>query len=177
MSGSIGVVPVGRAGCSCCVEYPMPAQHLLEDARHTVGNAAPPAIAIRIPVRLIGAVLLGLVALVLLALASWQVDDPSLSYASGNPVKNWLGFPGAVIADISFQVFGIGVLPLLVPLSLWGWSFIRLRTPSKMGLRLLAWVASSLLACGVFAFFAVPETWPLPTGLGGLVGTMFTNLA
>ena len=155
----------------------MPAQHLLEDARHNVGNAAPPAIAIRIPVRLIGAILLGLVALVLVALASWQVDDPSLSYASGNPAKNWLGFPGAVIADISFQVFGLGVLPLLVPLAMWGWSFIRLRSPSKIGLRLLAWVASTLLACGVFSFFAVLETWPLPTGLGGLIGTGFTNLA
>ena len=33
-------------------------------------------------------------ALVLVSLASWQVDDPSLSYASGNPAKNWLGFPG-----------------------------------------------------------------------------------
>jgi len=155
----------------------MPAQHLLEDARPAMGNAAPPAIAIRIPVRLIGAILLGLVALVLVALASWQVDDPSFSYASGNPAKNWLGFPGAVIADLSFQVFGLGMLPLLVPLALWGWSFIRLRTPSKMGLRLIAWVASSLLACGVFAFFAVPESWPLPTGLGGLIGTGFSNLA
>jgi S-DNA-T family DNA segregation ATPase FtsK/SpoIIIE len=155
----------------------MPAQHLLEDARHSVGNAAPPAIAIRIPVRLIGAMLLGLVALVLISLASWQVDDPSLSYASGNPARNWLGFPGAVIADLSFQVFGLGMLPLLVPLALWGWSFVRLRTPAKMGLRLLAWVASSLLACGVFAFFAPPDTWPLPTGLGGLIGTGFTNLA
>jgi len=154
----------------------MPAQHLLEDARH-VGTAAPAAIAIRIPVRLIGAVLLGFVAIVLLALASWQVDDPSLSYASGNPPQNWLGYPGAVIADLCFQVFGIGMLPLLVPLALWGWSFVRLRTPSRMGLRVLAWVASSVLACGVFAFFAAPETWPLPTGLGGLVGTGFTNLA
>ncbi len=155
----------------------MPAQHLLEDARPAMGNPAPPAIAIRIPVRLIGAILLGLVAVVLVALASWHVDDPSLSYASGNPAQNWLGFPGAVIADLSFQVFGIGILPLLVPLALWGWSFVRLRTPSKLGLRLLAWVASSLLACGVFAFFAVPESWPLPTGLGGLMGSGFTNLA
>ncbi|MDP3315975.1 MAG: DNA translocase FtsK 4TM domain-containing protein, partial [Devosia sp.] len=155
----------------------MPAQHLLEDARPAMGNAAPPAIAIRIPVRLIGAMLLGLVAVVLVALASWQVDDPSLSYASGNPAQNWLGFPGAVIADLSFQVFGIGIIPLLVPLALWGWCFVRLRSPSRMGLRVLAWVASSLLACGVFAFFAAPESWPLPTGLGGLIGTGFTNLA
>jgi DNA segregation ATPase FtsK/SpoIIIE, S-DNA-T family len=154
----------------------MPAQHLLEDARHPVGNA-PQAIAIRIPVRLIGAILLGLVAIVLVSLATWQVDDPSLSYASSNPPKNLLGFPGAVIADIAFQVFGLGILPLLVPMALWGWSFVRLRSPSKMGLRVIAWIAASLLICGVFAFFAAPESWPLPTGLGGLIGTGFSNLA
>ena len=83
----------------------MPAQHLLEDARRETA----PAIAIRIPVRLMGAIILGLVAIVLLSLATWQVDDPSLSYASGEPARNWLGFPGAVIADMAFQVFGLGI--------------------------------------------------------------------
>lgn len=151
----------------------MPAQHLLEDARRETA----PAIAIRIPVRLMGAIILGLVAIVLLSLATWQVDDPSLSYASGEPARNWLGFPGAVIADMAFQVFGLGVLTLLVPPSLWGWGLIRHRVASRMGLRLLAWVAATVLSCGLFAFIVAPESWPLPTGLGGLVGQSFTNLA
>lgn len=151
----------------------MPAQHLLEDARRETA----PAIAIRIPVRLMGAIILGLVAIVLLSLATWQVDDPSLSYASGEPARNWLGFPGAVIADMAFQVFGLGILTLLVPPSLWGWGLIRHRVASRMGLRLLAWVAATVLSCGLFAFIVAPESWPLPTGLGGLVGQSFTNLA
>jgi len=145
----------------------MPAQHLLDDARREPA----PAIAIRIPVRLIGAIVLGLVAVLLVALATWSVDDPSLSYASGAPARNWLGFPGAVIADVAFQVFGLGVLVVLAPPALWGWSLVRLRTPPRIGLRLVAWIAASLLSCGIFAFVAVPESWPLPTGLGGLVGT------
>jgi hypothetical protein len=64
-----------------------------------------------------------------------------------------------------------------VPPALWGWSFIRLRVPSRMGLRLIAWIGASLLACGVFTFIAAPESWPLPTGLGGLIGAGFANLA
>jgi S-DNA-T family DNA segregation ATPase FtsK/SpoIIIE len=152
----------------------MPAQPLLEDARH---REPAPAIAIRIPVRLIGLVLLGLIAIVMVSLASWSVDDPSLSYATSKSPENWLGFPGAVIADMSFQVFGIGMLAVLVPPALWGWSLVRLRVPSKMPLRMLCWVGASILSCGVFAFIAAPASWPLPTGLGGLVGTGFTNLA
>ena len=151
----------------------MPAQHLIEDARR---NPAP-VIAIRIPLRLIGAIVLGLVALTLISLATWSVDDPSFSYASGEPAKNWLGFPGAVLADISFQLFGLGVLTLLVPPALWGWAMLRLRTPSRMALRLPAWIAATILSCGLAAFVVAPESWPLPTGLGGLVGQSFTNLA
>ncbi|MBN9309080.1 DNA translocase FtsK, partial [Devosia sp.] len=151
----------------------MPAQHLLEDARR--GPA--PVIAIRIPYRLLGAIVLGLVGLVLIALATWSVDDPSFSYASGQPARNWLGFPGAVIADIAFQVFGLGVIPLVVPPALWGWALLRQRVPSRMPLRLPAWIAAGVLSCGLFSFIAAPESWPLPTGLGGLVGQSFTNLA
>ncbi|HEY9012373.1 MAG TPA: DNA translocase FtsK [Devosia sp.] len=152
----------------------MPAQPLLEDAR---SRDPAPAIAIRIPVRLVGLILLGLVAIIMVSLATWSVDDPSFSYATSKPPQNWLGFPGAVIADMSFQLFGIGIVAVLVPPALWAWSFVRLRVPSKMGLRLIAWLAASILACGVFAFVAAPESWPLPLGLGGLLGTLFTNLA
>ncbi|WP_332701048.1 DNA translocase FtsK 4TM domain-containing protein, partial [Devosia sp.] len=93
----------------------------------------PPALAIRIPVRLAGLVLLGLVAICLSALASWSVDDPSFSYATAKVPANWLGFPGAVIADALFQVFGLAALALLVPPALWGWAFARRRMPTHMG--------------------------------------------
>jgi len=149
----------------------MPARPLLE-------NQSPaPAIAITIPVRLIGIVVLGLVAVTMAALASWSVDDPSFSYATSKPVANWLGFPGAVIADFSFQVLGLGIIVLLIPPALWGWSFLRRRVPTSMALRLIAWIGASGLACGVLAFLPAPASWPLPTGLGGLIGTGFSNLA
>ena len=143
----------------------MPARPLLEDH-----SSPAPAIAITIPVRLIGLVLLALVGVAMVALASWNVDDPSFSYANGEPAKNWLGFPGAVLADISFQILGLGIIAFLVPPALWGWSFVRRRVPSIMGLRLIAWIAATGLATGVLAFLPAPASWPLPTGLGGLIG-------
>ncbi|MCS6761301.1 MAG: DNA translocase FtsK [Candidatus Devosia symbiotica] len=137
----------------------------------------PPALAIRIPVRFAGLLLLVVVAVCLAALASWSVDDPSFTYATTKPAANWLGFPGAVIADTLFQIFGLGALVMLVPPALWGWNFSRRRMPSHMGLRLLSWIGATLLGAGVLAFVAMPASWPLPTGLGGLIGTGFSGLA
>ena len=150
----------------------MPARPLLEDH-----SAPAPAIAITIPVRLIGIIVLGLVALLMGALASWSVDDPSLSYATAKPVANWLGTPGAIVADLSFQVLGLGIIVLLIPLAVWGWSFIRRRVPSRMALRLIAWIGASGLSTGVLAFLPAPASWPLPTGMGGLIGGGFSNIA
>ncbi|MEO6013466.1 MAG: DNA translocase FtsK [Devosia sp.] len=150
----------------------MPARPLLEDH-----SSPAPAIAITIPVRLIGLILLAVIGALMAALASWHVDDPSLSYAAATPVQNWFGFPGAVVADLSFQVLGLGIIAFLVPPALWGWSLARRRVPTHMGLRLIAWIAATFIATGVLAFLPTPESWPLPTGLGGLIGAGFTNLA
>lgn len=137
----------------------------------------PPAIAIRIPLRLAGTMLLGLVAVCLLAMASWSVDDPSLSLATAKSAANWLGYPGAVIADLLFQFLGLAALVAMVPPAIWGWAMLRRARPSRPGLRLPAWIGATLLAAGVFAFLPMPETWPLPTGLGGLAGGVFSMLA
>ncbi len=142
-----------------------------------VPRAAAPVIAIKIPLRLVGIVLALFVVVMLLALSSWSVDDPSLSYATTKHPANWLGFPGAVVADLGFQIFGLAIFVLLSPLALWAWHLIRRRVPSKMPLRFLAWLGSTILAAGLLAFVAVPQSWPLPTGLGGLVGSGFESLA
>jgi len=156
-------------------EMPMPTRStpLLNDA----AREPAPVLAIRIPLRLLGLVLAGIVIALLLALSSWSVNDPSLSYATTRRVSNWLGFPGAVIADLGFQVFGLAIFVVIAPLALWAWHLIRRRVPSKMPLRFLAWLGGSILSAGLLAFVAVPESWPLPTGLGGLVGAGFEDLA
>src|SRR5690606_1566313 len=40
-----------------------------------------------------------------------------------------------------------------------------------------SWVGATILAAGVLSFIAMPATWPLPTGLGGLAGMIFSALA
>src|SRR5690606_41417965 len=67
----------------------------------------PPALSIRIPVRVAGMLLLVLVVVGLASIASWSVDDPSLSFATSKPAANWLGYPGAVMTEILFQVLGL----------------------------------------------------------------------
>ena len=139
--------------------------------------APPPALSIRIPARLAGFILLGLVAIGLVSMASWSVDDPSFSYATAKAPANWLGFPGAAISDILFQTMGLSALAFLVPPALWGWSLARRRMPTHLGMRFLTWIAATALVAGVLSFVAMPATWPLPTGLGGLVGNGFSHLA
>ncbi len=136
-----------------------------------------PFIAVRIPLRLIGVAMLLVIAFFLLALSSWSVNDPSLSYATDTPVQNWMGFPGAVVADLWMQFFGLASLIILLPLSVWGWALLGRRTPTGWPLRLSAWFGSALLAAGLLSCIAAPSSWPLPTGLGGLAGAGFTALA
>jgi S-DNA-T family DNA segregation ATPase FtsK/SpoIIIE len=104
------------------------------------------------------------------ALATWSVQDPSLSHATVNPVKNLLGFPGAVTADLLMQLLGLGALALVLPIAVWGWRFVSHRPLRREWLRLAVWIVGVLLA----AMFAscVPRThaWPLPAGLGGVIG-------
>src|SRR5690606_5554397 len=123
-----------------------------------------------------GLIVAALCVLSLVAMASWKVDDPSFSYATDKPVENWLGFPGAALADIGFQILGLGAPLLLLPPLVWSWSMIRRIVPSYLGLRLTGWLLGTILATGMFACIPTPESWPLPLGLGGFVGTGFTSL-
>ena len=122
---------------------------------------------------LVGAAGLGVIALAAMlaaSLATWSVSDPSLNHATGAPVRNALGAPGAVIADVLMQTIGLATAVFLVPLVLWGW---RLLTGHALGIgrrRLVYWLIGSGLAAGALAALPVPDSWPLPNGLGGFFG-------
>ena len=47
------------------------------------------------------------------SLATWAVDDPSLSHATDRAARNVLGLPGAIVADIFMQFFGLASIALL----------------------------------------------------------------
>jgi DNA segregation ATPase FtsK/SpoIIIE, S-DNA-T family len=119
---------------------------------------------------IIGAVLLGIAGVAAVALATWSVQDPSLSHATNAPVRNMLGLPGAISADLMMQLLGIATVAFLFPVAAWGWRLLTHRTLDRERTRLVLWVIGALAAAG-FASCLPPSTaWPLPTGLGGVVG-------
>ena len=77
---------------------------------------------------IIGAGLLLVAGLCALALATWSVQDPSLSHATNAPVRNMLGLTGAIGADLMMQLFGIATIALLLPIAAWGWRLMTHRT-------------------------------------------------
>ena len=105
-----------------------------------------------------------------LALLTWSVQDPSLNHATGAPVHNLLGIPGAVTADVFMQMLGLAALALLGPPAIWGWRLLRARRLDRIGWRILFWLIGSVAAAGFAAVLPVTSRWPLPTGLGGVLG-------
>ncbi|WP_430514425.1 DNA translocase FtsK 4TM domain-containing protein [Pannonibacter phragmitetus] len=104
------------------------------------------------------------------SLATWSVNDPSLNHATGEPVRNALGTPGAIISDILMQSIGLATAVFLVPVVLWGWRLLSGKTMRIGFRRIMFWFVGTLLGAGAVAALPVPESWPLPTGLGGFAG-------
>ncbi len=116
---------------------------------------------------------LGLVLLVgatALALLTWSVQDPSLNHATSGPVRNWLGWRGAVAADLLMQMLGIAAVTILVPPGFWGWTLVTRRRLERLELRIPLWVLGAVVTAGLASMLPSTDRWPLPSGLGGVVG-------
>ncbi|RFD18783.1 DNA translocase FtsK [Komagataeibacter melaceti] len=120
-----------------------------------------------------------------LAIAMWSYDprDPSANTSSAQPPANLMGRPGAYMADIMLQDFGIvGVIAILCLLA-WGWRLIRHHGLASALLRVIA------LLCGLPVIGAdiaalpllVPRfpalLWPTGAGLGGAVGLSVAHMS
>src|SRR5215475_5740183 len=95
---------------------------------------------------LAGVALIVLALLGALALATWSVQDPSLSHATQKPIHNLLGFPGAIFSDLAMQLLGLGAILLLVPEALLGWRLISHRPVGDKWRSLLLMIATSFRA-------------------------------
>jgi S-DNA-T family DNA segregation ATPase FtsK/SpoIIIE len=116
-------------------------------------------------------VFLGL-AFAIAALSTWNVSDPSLSFASSGDPANILGYPGAVFADLFMQFFGLASVIALLPVVAWGLALISGRRFNRVPQRAAAWLGGAVLASAALSCVPAPVTWPLPTGLGGVFGDM-----
>src|SRR5580704_5495363 len=123
-----------------------------------------------------GMALLGIALAACLALATWSVQDPSLSHATNAPVRNLLGLPGAIVADLLMQLLGLGSLALLLPIAIWGYRLLGHRPLSRERLRVMLWVFAAVLSAGFASCLPRSAHWPLPCGLGGVVGDAVLRL-
>jgi DNA segregation ATPase FtsK/SpoIIIE, S-DNA-T family len=134
------------------------------------------AMARRRVTELCGIVLIGLAMMVALALASWSVADPSLSHATDAPVRNWMGWPGAVAADLMMQLLGLGALALILPVAVWGYRLMGHRAMGRERLRVMLWPVGAVLAAAMASCLPRSTHWPLPCGLGGVIGDAILRL-
>jgi S-DNA-T family DNA segregation ATPase FtsK/SpoIIIE len=123
-----------------------------------------------------GIALISLAMMAALALATWSVQDPSLSHATDAPVHNLLGLPGAIAADLMMQLLGLGSLALLLPIAVWGYRLLGHRRLSHERLRILLWLLGAVLTASFASCLPKSPHWPLPSGLGGVVGDAVLRL-
>ncbi|HTQ82654.1 MAG TPA: DNA translocase FtsK 4TM domain-containing protein, partial [Pseudolabrys sp.] len=124
---------------------------------------------------LAGIALITLALLGAIALATWSVQDPSLSHATQKSVHNLLGFPGAIFADLAMQLLGLAAVLLLLPEALLGWRLLSHR-PLGEKWRGAIWILAALLAAAFASTLPRIGSWPLPAGLGGVIGDAVLRL-
>ncbi len=104
------------------------------------------------------------------ALTTWSVQDPSLSHATSRAIRNIVGYPGAIFADLLMQILGLGAILLILPVAVWGWRMLTHRTFDRRALRIACWIFCTVISAGFASCWPHGGAWPLPTGLGGVVG-------
>jgi S-DNA-T family DNA segregation ATPase FtsK/SpoIIIE len=124
---------------------------------------------------IIGIGLIVIAICIALALVSWSVQDPSFNQAVNRPVSNLLGRPGAMLSDVMIQLFGLGAMAWLAPLGFLGFRLMSGKLISPLKLRLVVWALGGLAACGLISALPTIGNWPLPIGLGGIVGDAILN--
>ncbi len=109
-------------------------------------------------------------------MATWNVQDLSLSHATSGTVRNILGFAGAAGADLLIQLFGLGSIALILCVAVWGWRLLTHRLLDREIMRAVMWLLTAAFAAGFASCMPRSGSWPLPTGLGGVVGDAFLRL-
>jgi S-DNA-T family DNA segregation ATPase FtsK/SpoIIIE len=119
---------------------------------------------------LIGLAVIIFAGVVAAALMTWSVQDPSLSHATSGKIRNLIGWPGAIGSDLLMQILGLGTIMFVLPVAVWGWRLLTHRPFDREAVRIGCWILCAALASGFASCWPHSMSWPLPTGLGGVVG-------
>ena len=126
-----------------------------------------------------GGLLLGLGAVALLvALACYDPLDPSLDTATARAATNLAGPPGAMVADLLLQGFGVAAaLPSLAALA-WAWRIASHRGLGSLAARLASTLGALIVLAAVLGAVPWPQAaahWPAHAGPGGAAGAVLAQ--
>ena len=121
-----------------------------------------------------GGVVAALGAAMVLAMATYNVADPSLNASTAAAPTNLLGAAGAVLADISLQSLGLAALAPGLIMVFCGLVRAVDRDPRQsrghLRFRATVGVLGALALAGALSAPHPPSFWPLARGLGGFWG-------
>ena len=124
-----------------------------------------------------GFVLLSCGLLVWLSLISYQASDPSWNTASGSARPlNLIGYPGAYLSDILYQLFGLGAFLFPVAALILGWKWIRSEAFEAPTAKVIGTLTFWLASCALLSF---SPGWRFFGGTlipGGVVGQTAADL-
>ena len=125
---------------------------------------------------LVGLAMLGFALFIFMALSTFHESDPSVNMAADHKALNWMGAPGAFLANPLLQMLGLASLLLVCMLCAWGWRlFASKRIPSMIGIRIATFFISLTLLAVCFASIEAPVSWPIDSGLGGTIGLLMRH--
>ena len=108
------------------------------------------------------------------AMATYNVSDPSFNAASTAPPVNALGKIGATLADLGLQSFGLAAALAALLMVIFGLFRVVSADPEQtrdlVRTRASVGVIGLLALAGLLAAPPAPSIWPLARGLGGIWG-------
>ncbi|MCB2066152.1 MAG: DNA translocase FtsK 4TM domain-containing protein [Erythrobacter sp.] len=112
-----------------------------------------------------------------LALVSYNQTDASMSTAAGDVIGNWMGAPGAYVADFVLTIFGLAsvlVLPLTYVMGrkLWRDADEDEHWDGRWWRAVAMLLLAMLLLAVVLTLVTNPGAWTLPASPGGVAGLL-----
>src|SRR5665213_3596950 len=92
------------------------------------------------------------------ALMTWSVQDPSFSHATSRAIRNIVGYPGAIGADLLMQILGLGGIMLILPVAVWGWRMLTHRAFDRQALRVGCWILCTVISAVSYTHLRAHET-------------------
>ena len=118
--------------------------------------------------------MLACVGMLALSLYSFDVTDPSLNQTNQQMPQNWLGWGGAYLSDMVYQLMGWTSWGLVVLALLWVWRIAWGHRPYTAGWISCFWLPFLLAWMGLLHLH-LNEFSALPAGAGGALGVLMSN--